>query len=594
MSISANEKDKLAKRSRVKSATAEGIYVTVEKSQPNFFEDMGRKNVGVYARVSTDSSQQTLSYEMQQTYYSEMVERRPDWNLVKIYADEAVTGTSTRHRDEFNAMINDSIEGKIDLIITKSVSRFSRNILDTISHVRTLAALKPPVGVYFENEGIYTLSADSEMRLSFTAASAQEESRTRSVAMNSSIVMRFSRGMFLTPPLLGYDNDEDGKLVINEDEAITVRLMFFMYLSGHSTSEIAEKLRELGCKTKKGSTQWSAGSVYSQLINERHCGAVKSRKTWTPSFLDHLAKKNRIHEDGSTDRKQYTKLNHHEAIISPDDFNAVQKMIANARYGNRNFLPQLQVVTGGALHGFVSINPHWAAFTSEDYMAASASVGDTRIKNPQSQITVKQGDVDLRGGELICADYFVDAFVPCMAFNEDILRFSSSCVRKFAGKEHVEFLVHPTRKLLAVRPCDKEHRNAIRWMKNSTGKAFGRSVGCTAYIGILYNLLEWEPSTKYKLRCSIHEIPTETVAIFNANNAKAFALQSNSNIHQIMKENSASYYTSACRPILPPSKKSGEIAMYNPLPDINPTSENTLRESIAIITEELRGNSDGK
>jgi DNA invertase Pin-like site-specific DNA recombinase len=329
MSGTANEKEKLKKRGRVKHATMEGITVTKERSQPNFFEDDTEMNVGIYARVSTNSSQQTLSYEMQQKYYSEMVARRPNWTLLKIYHDEGKTGTSTRHRDGFNSMIKDCKEGKLDLIIVKSVSRFSRNIVDAIVHVRELAAQKPAVGVYFENEGIYTLNPKDEMRLSFIATMAQEESRAKSVAMESSIVMRFSHGMFLTPPLLGYDNDEDGKLVINEDEATTVRLIFFMYLTGYNTREIAEKLTELGRTTKNGNTQWSAGSVYGQLINERHCGAVIGRKTWTPNFLDHLVKKNRTYKNGITDKKQYTKLNHHEAIISHDDFVATQKMIAN-------------------------------------------------------------------------------------------------------------------------------------------------------------------------------------------------------------------------------------------------------------------------
>ena len=577
MPITPNDKDKIIKRNRVKDATIEGIDVTEEKAQPNFFEDTCKKKVGIYARVSTDSSQQTLSYEMQQKYYSEMVEHRPNWTLIKIYADEAVTGTNTKHRDEFNAMISDCIEGKIDLIVTKSVSRFSRNILDAISHVRMLAAQKPPVGVYFENEGIYTLSQEGETRLSYTVANAQEESRAKSMAMESSIKMRFSHGMFLTPPLLGYDNDEYGKLIINEDEAVTVRLIFFMYLLGRSTGEIAKRLTELGRKSKKGNTQWSSGSVYSQLVNERHCGAVKARKTWTPSFLDHLAKKNRTHEDGTTDRKQYTKHNHHEAIISPDDFATVQKMIANAKYGNRNFLPQLQVVSGGALHGFVSINPHWAAFSAEDYIAASISAGDdVRTKNTQAQVMAKQGDIDLRGMELICGRYFADAYVPSATFNDDALRFSSSCVRKFDGEEYVELLIHPVRKLLVVRPCKKEHKNAIRWMSYSSGKFFGRDIGCAAYIGVLYGLLNWEPATKYKLRCVLHKVSGETVAIFDARNAQPH-----------------NCYTFMSRPLLPGTKRKGKVEIYNTMPHLNPTPESSLYESIEQIVKRMRNNGDG-
>ena len=594
MAAEANEKEKLKKRSRVKGATVEGIEATEEKLQPNFFEDISRKNVGVYARVSTDSSQQTLSYEMQQKHYSEMVNRRPNWNLVKIYADEGKSGTSTKKREGFNQMIDDAVAGKIDLIVTKSVSRFSRNILDAITYVRTLAALKPAVGVFFENEGFYTLSADNEMRLSFTASFAQEESRTRSVAMNSSIVMRFSHGMFLTPPLLGYDNDEDGNLVINEDESSTVRLMFFMYLSGYSSAEIAERLTELQRKTKKGNTIWSAGSVYSQLINERHCGAVKSRKTWTPSFLDHLAKKNRTHEDGSTDRKQYTKLNHHEAIISPDDFVAVQKMIANAKYGNHCFLPQLSAVKGGALHGFVSVNPHWAAFRAEDYIAASASVGEISVNNTRRHYIAKRQDIDLRQYEVLRGENFIDAYVSCATFNEDKLRFSSSCVRKFSGTEYVELLVHPARRLLAVRPCEKDHKNSINWTVVADGKAYGRDIGCTAYIDTLYNLLGWKPSTKYRLRCTLHKTANEMVAVFNSTDALVMASRNTPLGMSKGRSQPLGYYAHLSKKAIPYSKKAGASVSYNPLPEINPTPENKLCESISLLTKEMRNTAHGR
>lgn len=141
-----------------------------------------------------------------------------------IYADEGISGTSLQHRDAFIKMIKDCQDGNIDLIVTKTVARFARNILDCIGHVRQLATLHPPVGIFFETGNIYTLNGNSEMLLSFMATIAQEESHNKSEIMNSSIEMRFRRGIFLTPPLLGYDQDEDGNLVINEEEAETVRL----------------------------------------------------------------------------------------------------------------------------------------------------------------------------------------------------------------------------------------------------------------------------------------------------------------------------------------------------------------------------------
>ena len=156
----------------------------------------------------------------------------------------------------------------MDLIITKSVSRFSRNVLDCIGEVRKLASLPHPVGVFFETENIYTLNSDSEMSLSFVSTLAQEESHTKSRSMDRSVDMRFSMGIFLTPALLGYDLDEDGRLIINEDEALTVRLCFFMYLYGYSCQQIAETLMKLGRLTKLGNTKWTAGTVLAVLQNE--------------------------------------------------------------------------------------------------------------------------------------------------------------------------------------------------------------------------------------------------------------------------------------------------------------------------------------
>ena len=162
--------------------------------------------------------------------------------MYKIYADEGISGTTTDGRKEFNAMIADAKAGKIDLIITKSVSRFARNTWDFLGVVRQLAKLKPRVGVYFESEAIFSLNEDSQMALSFQATIAEEESHTRSRSMESSIRMRFEHGLPLTPELLGYIHDEKGKLIINEEEAPTVKLIFYMYLYGYSTKQIADTL----------------------------------------------------------------------------------------------------------------------------------------------------------------------------------------------------------------------------------------------------------------------------------------------------------------------------------------------------------------
>lgn len=335
-------------RERYKGSNSELLEVISGKKAADFYDDVERR-VAVYVRVSTDNLQQTSSYELQKNYYEEKVSKNPNWALVGIYADEGISGTSLLNREAFNRMIEDCKVGKIDMIITKSVSRFARNIVDCISIVRQLSSLKNPIGVRFETEGIYTLNDNTEMSLSFTATIAQEESHIKNSIMNSSIEMRFGRGIVLTPVLLGYDHGGNGKLTINQSEAKTVRLIFFMYLYGYSCQEIANSLTKLGRQTKKGNTTWNTGSVLEILRNERHCGEILTRKTYTPSYLDHKSKKNR------GERAQHRWKGEHEPIIPKDDFIAVQHLINNAKYGNKGILPELKVIPEGAFSSVFSL-----------------------------------------------------------------------------------------------------------------------------------------------------------------------------------------------------------------------------------------------
>ena len=167
-------------RSRYQGVDPKLLEVIPAKPAADLYDDSAHRRVAVYARVSTDDPRQTSSYELQKNYYEDYVGRYRNWELVRIYADEGISGTSLRHRDSFNQMIDDCAAGKIDMIITKSVSRFARNIMDCIGTVNKLKERQPPIGVFFENEQIYTLNQQSEMSLSFIAAMAQEESHVKS------------------------------------------------------------------------------------------------------------------------------------------------------------------------------------------------------------------------------------------------------------------------------------------------------------------------------------------------------------------------------------------------------------------------------
>lgn len=484
----------------------------------NFHNDKSEKRVAVYARVSTDDPRQTSSYELQKNYYMDAIKRHPNWNLVEIYADEGISGTSLRRREAFIKMISDCKEGEIDLIVTKSVSRFSRNILDCIGYVRELKALKPPVAIYFETENIYTLDPDSEMGLSFISTLAQEESHSKSKNMNVSIEMRFSSGIFLTPILLGYDHDADGNLVVNKNEAETVRLIFFMYLYGFTCRQVAETLSSLGRKTKKGNLRWSSGSVLQVLQNERHCGDILARKTWTPSYLDHKSKKNK------KDRNQYRDYDHHEAIISRDDFIAVQHLISNAKYGHKGFLPELKVITEGVLKGFVSINPRWAGFTSVDYIRASRSVCELNIGRPDEcfKVEVQKGDFDLRGYEIARSQFFDTARKASLTFSINELKFGIECIRKMNDITFVELLIHPDNHLLAVRPSTDKNRNAVRWATLKETACRPRPISGAAFLKTIYEIYGWRIECKYRLRGIRNQKKNESVYMFDMRETEVF------------------------------------------------------------------------
>ena len=508
-------------RRRINTKVDPENYEFIPAKKPiDYYDNDIRQRVAVYARVSTDNVQQTSSYELQKKYYEDFVVHHPNWTLVKIYADEGISGTSLAHRDEFNSMIADCRSGKIDMIITKSVSRFARNVVDCISMVRMLAELPSPVGVFFESECIFSLKDDSQMALSFQATMAQEESHIRSRSMETSLRMRLDGGLPLTPKLLGYSHDADGNLVVNPDEAPTVKLIFYMYLYGYSTSDIAAALTELGRKTYLGNVKWTSNSIVQVLRNERHCGDVLTRKTFTPNYLNHKARKNR------GDRPQSLYRNHHEGIVSRDDFIAVQHLLNNSKYGNRSILPELRVIDSGLLRGFVTINPRWAGFKPADYYQASASIHPPDEQQADaslpSSITLVPGDFDMRGFEIARSEFFDNDHRPYVLFQDKRIKFSTTCVRSFGKDNHVELLVNPVEMKFAVRTAAKSSRNAVVFSKLSDGKYQPRDIAGAAYVETLFQLFGWSPDLKYRIAGALFQTETESAYIFDVNDAEAF------------------------------------------------------------------------
>ncbi len=503
------QKKKERIRKRYAGVDMDSIHVIPARVDVDIFEDDGPKRVAVYARVSTDSVNQTSSYELQKNYYEDLVKRHPNWTLVNIYADEGISGTSLNHREAFRQMIRDCEQGMIDLVITKSVSRFARNVEDCIHYSRRLKSLKVQVGILFETEGIYTLKNNSEMQLAFLATLAQEESHTKSESMNRSIEMRFERGIFLTPVLLGYDHDEDGELIVNREEAYTVRLIFLMYLYGYSCTEIADRLTAYKRVTKLGNDVWSTGSVYGILRNERYCGDVLAHKTYTPDYLTHKSVKNVFN------RPQYHVENHHEAIVSREDYVVVQKLMDQRKYGFRKALPELKVIDGGVLKGFVQINPNWVGFSEEDYLDACHSVlEDADYLNPCIRIREEKGTFDYRDYQVTRIQFVPTTRKISVSLSKECIKFSSYAVNELKDVLYVEILYHPLYQLLVVRKTEKHNRHAVKWAEFTGEKYRARHIRGYAFLPILYSLCDWNEEYKYTLTGYAKEKDGEKVLMF--------------------------------------------------------------------------------
>ncbi len=275
------------------------------------------ERVAAYCRVSTDHEDQASSLASQKKYFSEYIERNPLWELYDIYADEGITGTSTRKRRSFQRMIADAQASRFDLIVTKEISRFARNTLDSIFYTRRLKELG--IGVIFLNDNINTLDPDAELRLTILSSIAQEESRKTSDRVKWGQKRRMEQGVVFGRDMLGYDV-KNGKLYINEAGAETVRLIFHKFVNEEKGSHvIARELREACIPTAAYMQKWSNTVILRVLRNEKYCGDLVQKKTFTPNYLNHQKKYNRGEEELVIIR------DHHEPIISREMFERARR-----------------------------------------------------------------------------------------------------------------------------------------------------------------------------------------------------------------------------------------------------------------------------
>ncbi len=523
--------------------------------------------VAAYCRVSTDDIDQALSIRLQISQYMQKIRENPNWKYAGCYVDDGFSGTNTAHRQGFQKLMKDAMDGKIDMIITKAVSRFARNLMDCIGWVEALQNHDPPIRVFFEQENLDTLSQTSGIILFVLAMVAQEESHMKSEAILLSLEWRFSRGRFLTPRLFGYDKVEvpdgfGGKkkiLAVNESEARVVRWMYSTLLNGGSPEEIAEVLTEMaiptGGRRRDGTlnTRWTASGVVATMRNEKHCGDVLARKTYTPNYKDHKAKKN------NGKKNKYFQPDHHDAIVSRAMWNAAQRILNSRKYGHEGTYLPMRIIDSGTLAGYISMNRAWAGFDYEDYYRASQiamgildsepdvdlekeylpeggrrldclvddhgisqiardlTAAEQKIKDEMEgrdseDIDAGQNDELTRSFQVVSGEMFSRVHEPVIRITPKNITFNKSCVAKLPGVESVELLLNPIERMMVIRPCAPEHPNAMTWD--------ARSRGAAPLSKVIYSVMGWEEDYSFRIPCQTVSdgTPGHTVLVFDLDN----------------------------------------------------------------------------
>lgn len=313
-----------------KSMKVTVIESTIEQIQQTKEFPSQKLRVAAYARVSTEQDEQQSSYEAQVKYYTNYIRNNPNWEFVGVFADEGITGTNTKNREGFNLMIEKALNREIDLILTKSISRFARNTVDTLQMVRKLKAAG--VEVIFEKENLHTFDPKCEVMLTIMASLAQEESRSISenVRWGQQRNMQNGKVSMAYSHFLGYKKGADGRPEIVPEEAEIIRSIYQMFLDGKTIRHIADSLTARKISTPAGKSKWSVSTVKSILSNEKYKGDALLQKSYTVDYLTKEVKKN------NGEMKQYLVENSHEPIIDPEIFDLVQEKLARrSQYRNK-------------------------------------------------------------------------------------------------------------------------------------------------------------------------------------------------------------------------------------------------------------------
>lgn len=354
-------------------------HVIMPERKMYAYEEAPKVRVAAYCRVSTAEEAQVGSFEMQVQHFKSVIENNPTYELVKIYTDEGISGTSLNKRKGFQEMIDDAVFGKVDLILTKSISRFGRNIVDILTTLRKLSDLNPPVAVNFESEGIFTSDGKNKLVISILSALAELESQQRSVSVKEGIRYRMQEGLykFSVKNTIGYYRDYSGMVKIEPAEAEIVHFIYDSFVEGAAPQEIAESLSQQGIRSPMGMDTWPQATIRSILKNEKYCGDVLYQKTFSKDYLSHKSVKNK------DILPQWFWENNHPAIIKREQWAQAQEILASGKWGKRGKALStikkkftLAKVKSGVLCGYFLLDMDWTQEEREQFINIINSINE--------------------------------------------------------------------------------------------------------------------------------------------------------------------------------------------------------------------------
>ena len=559
-------------------------------------EEAPIKRVAAYCRVSTDEDAQATSFDLQVQHYTEYIGAHENWTLAGIYADEGISGTQVKHREQFQKMIEDCEAGIIDMIITKSISRFARNTVDCLTTIRKLKGLKNPVEIYFEKERLSSLDEKMDMFLSMMASFAQEESRSISANIRWAIRNRMKNGTqkIQTSALLGYDTNDDGEMVIVEQEAEIVRTIYKSFVQGVHPGLIATRLNGVGAKTVYGNN-WSGDSVRKILRNEKYCGDVLMQKTITIDYISHASKIN------EGEAEQYYIANHHDPIVSREMWDKAQELLDKQSWmrWKRREQQRLMPVRTGFLKGFVSISSLWKVVSVTRLESATRKVMEEELDRSCDAPGSSGGleSVGNDGGENInqkeinndeSEDYkmavlpLLDGFEvvdleqskgdSVLTLTSTNLKFNKATAVELGYPAYVRMLVNAVTKQAAIQPCKEKTKNAVPFSKDEKKQTYAVVLKIPAMLTAIRKIADAdEDSGPLSFGGTLY--PNEKVIIFDLSEPKPVKRRRNKKKGQDA-EPSVDQETS-----LVPEEEPAEV--------IEP--ENTVTDPDVIATPKRRG-----